>query len=287
MIFDAWTPQVVSVTAGYVGLVIVGYWLPQPKAALALALLATPLIIIGHAISPPSIASEWESWANRGDTIGSVWLTAFFIWRIRVLEQALQQQIDAANSQSRESALLASIVEFGDDAIVSKNLDGIITSWNKGAECLFGYFAEEVIGKPITILIPPERYHEEDVILGRIRRGDRVDHFETVRRCKDGSLIDMSLTISPVRDASGTVVGRLKDCQGHYRAQAKRGANLSSRPRGRTSSQKPVGKYESNGSSLTSRHPRRSQGSNRGAHRGTIKCPFAVRQVALDGSRTR
>ena len=106
--------------------------------------------------------------------------------------------------------MLASIVEFGDDAIVSKNLDGIITSWNKGAERIFDYLAEEVIGKPITILIPPERYHEEDVILERIRRGDRVDHFETIRRRKDGNLIDMSLTISPVRDANGKVVGASK-----------------------------------------------------------------------------
>ena len=106
--------------------------------------------------------------------------------------------------------MLASIVEFGDDAIVSKNLDGIITSWNKGAERIFGYLAAEVIGKPITILIPPERHHEEDVILERIRRGDRVDHFETIRRRKDGNLIDMSLTISPVRDANGKVVGASK-----------------------------------------------------------------------------
>jgi len=106
--------------------------------------------------------------------------------------------------------LLASIVEFGDDAIVSKNRDGIITSWNRGAERIFGYLAEEVSVKPITILIPPERHHEEDVILERIRRGDRVDHFETIRRRKDGNLIDMSLTISPVRDANGKVVGASK-----------------------------------------------------------------------------
>ena len=210
VISDAWTPQVVSATVGYVCLVIVGYWLPQPKAALALALLATPLIIIGHWISIPSSAPEWESWMNRGISIGSVWLTAVFVWRIRVLEQELQDQIDVANSRSRENALLASIVEFSDDAIASKNLDGIITSWNQGAERMFGYLAEEVVGKPITILIPQERLHEEDVILERIRRGDRVDHYETMRRRKDGNLIDVSLTISPLRDANGTVVGASK-----------------------------------------------------------------------------
>jgi hypothetical protein len=119
LIFDMLTPQTVSATAGYVGLVLIGYWLRDKRSALALALLATPLIIIGHWISIPSGAPEWESWMNRGISIGSVWLTAVFVWRIRVLRQELQQQIELANSRSRESALLASIVEFGDDAIVS------------------------------------------------------------------------------------------------------------------------------------------------------------------------
>jgi PAS domain S-box-containing protein len=210
LIYEALTPPVVSVTGVYVGLVLIGFWLRDKRAALALALLATPLIIIGHWISIPSSGSEWESWMNRGISIGTVWLTAVFVWRIRVLEQELQEQIDVANSRSRENALLASIVEFSDDAIASKNLDGIITSWNQGAERMFGYLAEEVVGKPITILIPEERLHEEDVILERIRRGDRVDHYETIRRGKDGNLIDVSLTISPLRDANGTVIGASK-----------------------------------------------------------------------------
>jgi PAS domain S-box-containing protein len=210
LIYDALTPQVVSATPGFVGLVLIGYYLRDKRSALALALLATPLIIIGHWISIPESTPEWQSWLNRGGSIGSVWLTAVFVWRIRVLQQELQQHIAIANSHARESALLASIVQFGDDAIVSKNLDGIITSWNKGAERMFGYLAEEVIGKPITILIPSERLHEEDVILERIRRGDRIDHYETIRRGKDGNLIDMSLTISPLRDANGTVVGASK-----------------------------------------------------------------------------
>jgi PAS domain S-box-containing protein len=119
-----------------------------------------------------------------------------------------RNEAEQALRESREQfRWLASIVESSDDAILSKSLDGIITSWNRGAERAFGYLAEEVVGKSITILIPPERHHEETVILERIRRGDSVDHFETVRRRKDGNLIDMSLTISPVRDASGTVLG--------------------------------------------------------------------------------
>jgi PAS domain-containing protein len=138
---------------------LIGYGLRDPRSALALALLATPLIIIGFWTSIPDIAPTWESWANRSDTIGSVWLTAVFVWRIRTLDQELQRQIAISNSRARESAMLASIVEFGDDAIVSKNLDGIITSWNAGAERIFGYLAEEVIGKPETILIPPDLHH--------------------------------------------------------------------------------------------------------------------------------
>ena len=105
---------------------------------------------------------------------------------------------------------LAAIVESSEDAIVSKDLTGQIQSWNRGAEQLFGYTADEVIGKPITIIIPPDRLHEELDILGRLQRGERVEHFETIRRHKDGSLLNISLTISPVRDAQGRVVGASK-----------------------------------------------------------------------------
>jgi PAS domain S-box-containing protein len=105
---------------------------------------------------------------------------------------------------------LVSIVESSDDAIVTKDLDGIITSWNRGAERLFGYTAEEVIGKPITIVIPQDRLDEEPQILERIRRGERVDHYDTIRRRKDGSLIDISLTVSPLKDADGRIVGASK-----------------------------------------------------------------------------
>jgi PAS domain S-box-containing protein len=102
---------------------------------------------------------------------------------------------------------LASIIESSDDAIVSKNLDGIITSWNKGAERVFGYSAEEAIGQPVTIVIPEERQSEEHDIFTRIRRGERIHQFETVRRRKNGSLIAISLTVSPVKNAEGKIVG--------------------------------------------------------------------------------
>jgi PAS domain S-box-containing protein len=102
---------------------------------------------------------------------------------------------------------LAAIVETSDDAIVSKTLEGIITTWNKGAERIFGYTAAEVIGKSITILIPSERADEEPAILRKLTRGERVDHFETVRIRKDGSRLYVSLTISPVIDSSGKIIG--------------------------------------------------------------------------------
>jgi PAS domain S-box-containing protein len=105
---------------------------------------------------------------------------------------------------------LASIVDSSDDAIVSKNLDGVITSWNRGAERVFGYAAEEAIGQPITIVIPKDRQSEERTILTRIRRGERIDHFETVRQRKDGSLIVISLTVSPVKGTDGEIVGASK-----------------------------------------------------------------------------
>ena len=104
----------------------------------------------------------------------------------------------------------AAIVESSDDAILSQDLDGIIRSWNQAAEELFGYRAEEAVGMPVTILIPTERHAEETMILDRVRRGERTAQFETVRKRKDGSLVSISLTVSPMKDESGTVIGASK-----------------------------------------------------------------------------
>jgi PAS domain S-box-containing protein len=116
----------------------------------------------------------------------------------------------ARRGAERAAQQLASIVESSDDAIISKNLDGIITTWNQGAERLFGYEAAEVVGKPVTILIPPDKLDEEPRILARIRNGERIHHYETVRRRKDGRMVDISLTVSPMRDARGKIVGASK-----------------------------------------------------------------------------
>jgi PAS domain S-box-containing protein len=110
----------------------------------------------------------------------------------------------------RTTGLLAAIVDSSDDAIISKSLEGVISSWNKGAERMFGYTADEAIGQLITLIIPPDRRREEAMILDRLKRGERVDHFETVRVSKDGTPLDISLTISPVRDGEGRVIGASK-----------------------------------------------------------------------------
>lgn len=115
------------------------------------------------------------------------------------------------HQQAEETRVrLAAIVESTEDAIVSKDLNGVITSWNTSAERIFGYSAREAVGQPITILIPTDLISEETVVLNRIRRGERIDHFETIRRCKDGTLLDVSLTISPLVDSRGRIIGASK-----------------------------------------------------------------------------
>src|ERR1051325_8434925 len=105
---------------------------------------------------------------------------------------------------------LSAIIESADDAIISKTLDGIITSWNAGAARIFGYTADEVLGKPVTILFPEDHINEEPEILARLKAGQRVEHYETIRKRKDGSLVEISLTVSPILDASGKVIGASK-----------------------------------------------------------------------------
>lgn len=107
-------------------------------------------------------------------------------------------------------ARLAAIVDWSDDAIVSKDLHGVITSWNAGAERMFGWHATEAVGRPITLIIPPERRAEEDDVLARIGRGETVDHFETVRVAKDDRRLDISLTVSPIKDGAGAIIGASK-----------------------------------------------------------------------------
>jgi len=122
----------------------------------------------------------------------------------------IARDVTAARRMEREALRLAAIVSSSDDAIISKDLNGVIQTWNRGAEKVFGYAAAEVIGKNITIIIPEDRLHEEVEVLSRIRAGFPIEHFETVRLRKDGTLINISLTVSPIRDASGRVAGASK-----------------------------------------------------------------------------
>jgi PAS domain S-box-containing protein len=126
------------------------------------------------------------------------------------LELRVRQRTAELEKAGETDARLASIIESSDDAIASKDLEGIITSWNPGAERLFGYSAEEVLGKPMTLIIPAERASEEPAILARIARGETTDHFETVRIGKDGRKLDVSVTISPIQDSQGRIVGASK-----------------------------------------------------------------------------
>ncbi len=126
------------------------------------------------------------------------------------LLRAAQMEIVQRKRAEQDLRRVAAIIQSSDDAIISKDLDGVITSWNAGAERLFGYSAAEAIGRPVTMLMPPDRTDEEPGILTRIRRGERIEHYDTVRRRKDGALLDISLTVSPIKDGNGTIVGAPK-----------------------------------------------------------------------------
>jgi PAS domain S-box-containing protein len=130
----------------------------------------------------------------------------------RVLAERERDQLEEQRQNRAEEtqAKLATIVESSDDAIIGKTLDGVITTWNGGAERIFGYMAAEVVGQHISVLIPPERHHEEANIQQRLARGESIEHFDTVRVTKDGRKIDVALTVSPIRNAAGTVVGASK-----------------------------------------------------------------------------
>ena len=185
-------------------------------------------------------------------------------------------------------AHLAAIVESSDDAIISKTLEGIIRTWNSAAERLFGYSEAEAVGQPITLIIPPERLDEERSILDRLRRGERVDHFETVRVAKDGRAIDISLTVSPTRDASGRIIGASKvarDITDRKRAETPSGRAKSvivSRRGGRGGRrrQRQVPRLLRAGDEL-----RRPPGPRRYRRRGEPPLPRRLRLLARRGHR--
>jgi PAS domain S-box-containing protein len=135
------------------------------------------------------------------------------------------RDLSRVHRAQQEAQRLASIVDSSEDAIISKDLNSITTSWNAAAERMFGYTASEIVGQSIRVLIPDDRQQEEDEVLARIRRGERVEHYETVRRRKDGTLVPVSLTVSPIRSANDTIVGASKiarDISDRLRAEQER-----------------------------------------------------------------
>lgn len=130
------------------------------------------------------------------------------------MKQDISTQAELASEMLTDSAItnafLASIIESSDDAIIGKTLEGIILSWNRGAERIFGYTEREAIGQSILLIIPEDRHHEETEILSKVRRGERIDHFETIRRAKDGTLLNISITTSPIKNREGKIIGASK-----------------------------------------------------------------------------
>ncbi len=136
------------------------------------------------------IATVWPIFDEQGSVIGA---------------SMLAQNVTGQKTSEMLARRMVSVLLNSDECIASENLDGVVETWNRGAERMFGYLADEIIGKPMALLLPPDRLHEEDLILSRIRKGDTVDRYETVRKCKDGRLIYVSATISPMFDHNGKV----------------------------------------------------------------------------------
>jgi PAS domain S-box-containing protein len=211
--------------------------IPRTAERLSLAFAALIALLI--------VVLAWRTWLAFDhsrvqvlvSSVGAPILLALLILATFVIERGIRQRdrliqsLDESERRTKESnrraeathQLLASVIEFSDDAIVTKDLNGIVTSWNHGAERIFGYSAKEMIGRPIAGLAAPERMDEMPKILERIRRGERIDHFETLRRTKAGKTIHVSVTISPVRNERGEIVGASKiarDITAQIEAQA-------------------------------------------------------------------
>jgi PAS domain S-box-containing protein len=213
---------VVSTTWAISALALIVLWIGRPHTVLDVWLMVVMCVwIFDIALSAVLNAGRFDLGFYAGRIYGL--LAATFVLGVLLVENGvlyarlagahltLGRQARALEETVRErTERLVAIVENSDDAIISKDLGGTITSWNAAAERIFGFGAEEAIGQPITLIIPSDRWQEADEVLSRIGRGDRLDHFETVRRTRDGRLINVSLTISPIRDADGTIVGASK-----------------------------------------------------------------------------
>jgi PAS domain S-box-containing protein len=222
---DWWLPLGLTITTLYVVPVLIASRIPHPRLTFWVAALAS-LVTILDMFDQPFFALTWVSAVNRAFALMVIWVTALLCLRrqrdeaelLRInedIEQQVQERtadLAAANQELevlRAEAVseLVAIVKSSDDAIVGMTLNGMIQSWNRGAERVYGYRAEEVLGRPISVLCPPNRLDEVPTMLDRIARGEHVRNVEMVQRRKQGERIDVSLTISPVKDADGCVMG--------------------------------------------------------------------------------
>ncbi|HZB89062.1 MAG TPA: PAS domain S-box protein [Terracidiphilus sp.] len=227
LMLDIGTPRGVAGGIAYVPLVFCGLWLARPQSAFVLAAVATLLTVLAFYAKAPSAVAAWMVATDRVLSVLAVWFTATLVFLRRRTEQALRESEvnkSAARTEAREkTALLASLVESSKDAIISRDLHGVVTSWNRGAELIFGYSAAEMIGKEVSRFIPEDGLHDEDAILAAIQRGDRAVHLETRRLHKDGSTVDISVSVSPIFGSEGKLIGAsgiVRDITMRKRAEA-------------------------------------------------------------------
>ena len=210
------------VTLVLVGLAVFGGVLPAIIKTYLLPFLCIPVLVwTAFRFGPRETATAmlllsgiaiWGTLSGFGPFVRatqseSLFALQFFMGVAAVTALTLAAGVSEQRRAKATSSYLAAIVDSSDDAIIGKTIESIVASWNRGAERIFGYTAEEVLGQPITMLIPPDRVDEEPKIIDRLRRGERIEHFETVRRRKDGEEVDVSLTISPIEDATGKIIG--------------------------------------------------------------------------------
>ena len=222
---DWWLPMGIAVPVLYVVPVFISSWIPRSRAVPLTAAIVSLLTML-DLLRAPLLTPAWIVICNRFFSLVVIWVTAILCMRrlqdeqsLRIANEGIEQQVEArtaelARANKELEALrvevvsqLAAIVKSSDDAIVGMTLTGIIQSWNHGAETMYGYAAEEVIGRSISLLCPPDRLDEIPAMLDRIAQGDHVRNVETVQRKKRGGRIDVSLTMSPVKDAEGGITG--------------------------------------------------------------------------------
>lgn len=202
LFFDLATPRGIAAGVVHIGLVFCARWYRSPRVAFVFAGIGSFLTLIGYFGKEQSHVEVWMVWVNRFLCVGVIWLVAFLLEN----EQSRQNKLIA--SRSRSDALLALLMN-SDDAIIGKDIDGIIRSWNTGAQRLFGYEAAEIIGKPIFTLVPDELRSEEVRVLDSLHSGEAIDRWDTRRLRKDGSSVHVSITVSPMRDESEEISGAI------------------------------------------------------------------------------